>query len=276
MRVVAIVVGAILVLIALPAALTGCGVVAGVGDGSRFDIPIADVRAPESAVAVVTPDIDLTGITIPDWIADTSIALEIEPAPDGTPMFGGLGSAGDVAAYLDGATVAQVDLVEDASGSIRADQDGLDLQYTLVPGTDSLPAPGDQGFWISASDEGRLRISLSDLSGRRTAIVLMRTDGQPGILGDVEGTLRAPLLRTTAIVLFIGGLIGAVVGAALIFIGLRRRAEGATTVPVAAPAPSPSTPATASAPTAMPTAAPAVDTGPPSSALPAVDTRRDT
>lgn len=273
MRVVAVVVGAILVLIALPSALTGCGVVAGVGDGSRFDIPVADVRAPDAAVAVTTPEIDLTGITIPSWIADTSITLEIDPARDGTPMFGGIASAGDASAYLNGATVATVDLVEDASGSIQVDRDGLELEYTLTPGSNSLPVPGNQDFWISQTEDGRLRISLADLSGRRTAIVLMRADGDPGIVGEVEGALRMPLLRTAAIVLFIGGLIGTAAGAALIVIGLRRRASEAATSPP---------PTTTAGPTVTPPTTPApapaaaVDTGPPSSAPPAVDTRRGT
>ncbi len=225
MRIVAIVIGALLLVVALPSALTGLGLVGGVGDGSRFDIPIAEVQAPAEVVAVSSPEIDLTGITGPSWLADTTITLEVDEPVAGEPLFGGIASAGDVAAYLDGAAVATVDVVEDASGSIQVDGDGLALRYDVTAGSESLPVPGDQDFWIDSSEDGRLRIALGDLSGRRTVLVLMRADGRPGIAGDIEGSLRSPLLWTVGIVLFIGGLVGSAIGIVLILVGVLRKGE---------------------------------------------------
>lgn len=267
MRIVAIVIGALLLVAAVPSALTGCGVVAGVGDGSRFTFPVANDKAPDEAAAVVVPEIDLTGVSIPSWIADTSITLEVIEMPT-VPMFIGIASAGDVAAYVDDATVAEVDLVEDAGSSIQADRDGVMVTYTLTNGTrTSLPPPADEDFWIRESADGRITVSLADLDGRRTALVLMREDGRPGIVVDVDGTLRAPLLRTVGLVLFIGGLIGSAVGIALILIGVLRKGDSEPPAePAVAASPPPSTPDTAGG-------EPAVDTGPPSTAPPAVDTR---
>jgi hypothetical protein len=267
MRIVAIVIGALLLVVALPSALTGLGLVGGVGDGSRFDIPIAEVQAPAEVVAVSSPEIDLTGITVPSWLADTTITLDVDGPVAGEPLFGGIASAGDVAAYLDGAAVATVDVVEDASGSIQVDGDGLALRYDVTAGSESLPVPGDQDFWIDSSEDGRLRIALGDLSGRRTVLVLMRADGRPGIAGDIEGSLRSPLLWTVGIVLFIGGLIGSAIGIVLILVGVLRKGE--TRPPAASNAAGPTglrEPDTAGG-------SPAVDTGPPPTGTPAVDTR---
>jgi hypothetical protein len=140
---------------------------------------------------------------------------------DGSTLFVGVGSAGDVAAYLDG--VEQAEVVD-----IHATDDGADATY-LVTGQDapSVP-PTEVDTWVAqATGSGTVSVDWPVEEGDWT-IVVMNADGSAGVAADVAVGASLPWLGWAAVGLLAGAGIGLVLSV-LMLVGAVRGARSRST-----------------------------------------------
>jgi hypothetical protein len=111
--------------------------------------------------AIITEDIDL-GVDEVDWAPDKilgNIRVQVDSAK---PVFVGIGSDDDVGGYLGG--VAHDELV---------DFDGDDPEFEPHEGRAPRTRPGDQDFWVAASEgSGEQALTWDAEFGRWTAVVM--------------------------------------------------------------------------------------------------------
>jgi hypothetical protein len=276
-KIVGIIVGGLAVLVAFPFLAFGIGIVGYLGDGTGLDIPLNGIDAPPRAVAVVSPEFSLDASDLPTQITDASVTFRVTPQPGSAPLFAGLAASEDVARYLKGATIARLEPTEapaDQSSSSPTPNpqdivagDGLDVRLVVEPGKRTrVRPPATRDFWIRQADSatGDITVRVADLAGQDVRVVMLRTDGRPGIAADASMRFRIPILATIGWWLLGIGIALALLGAGLIvwmvlLLG-RSRQRAATAAPAVE--------ATAADPGRSPTATPA----PPSAAPPAVDT----
>ena len=227
LRIVALVIGCLLLLPAL-AAFVGGGAL-GLGyafgrDGSGFFDTSLD-RLESSTPAVVTDQVDFAAEPgDPGWVIeslDADIRLRVTNASTEKPVFVGIASQADVDRYLDG--VAH-DVVRDLHGRSPV--------YRNRPGRDQVAAPIAQDFWVaSANGTGTQELVWPAKSGRWAAVV-MNADGSPGVAADVDVGAKAGFVLPLAIILLAVGVVATTVAVVLIAYGARglggeRQGDGA-------------------------------------------------
>jgi hypothetical protein len=278
MKIVGIIIGGLIALFALPFLAIGIGIVGWIGDGSGLAIPLNGLDAPKKVVAIVSPEFSVKAQDIPSQVGDASVTFRVTPQAGSAPIFIGLAAAKDVNRYLRNVTIAHVEATDStAGGSAQAPNptdiasgDGTDVQLVVDPGKRTrVAAPATKDFWIRQADSatGDITLTLADLEGKDVRVVVMRTDGKPGMAVDASMTFRAPILKTVGWwVLGIGIVLG-LIGVGLIIwmiVLLGRPKKLPPTTPAATPM---TTEAPAATPAAAPTTpaadAPAVDTTPP-------------
>ena len=173
------------------------------------------VRMSTDAVALVGEDIDIDlghhitdGRTFIGWEAIPA-RLEVEDRGD-TDVFIGIASDQDAQEYLDGVASARV-------MSFDADPD---LRYR--DGADHVAPPTQQTFWVASAVNGTLEW---DVTGGDWAIVVLNTDGSPGVDTAVTASARVPFLEGIGIALIVAGLAGMAAGVALTYYGVRRTVD---------------------------------------------------
>lgn len=139
------------------------------------------------------------------------------------PVFVGIGPASEVSAYLSGVAHAQVqDLGDDGYGG---DYDRYRYRegYQIVPGDQAPQPPASQGFWVaSASGSGEQSLTWNVQPGQWSVVVL-NADGSRVVDADLSAGAKVPGLIGLGIGLLLGALVAVIVGALLIFWGLRPR-----------------------------------------------------
>ena len=280
MKVVGIIVGALITLVALPFLAFGIGIVAWIGDGSGLSIPLNGMDAPKKVVAIVSPEFSVKSADIPSQVRDASVTFTVTPQPGGAPIFIGLAPAKDIDRYLRNVTIAHLEAADTSAGSSTpapsatdiASGDGTDVQLVVEPGKRKrVAAPATKDFWVRQADSatGDITLTLADLEGKDVRVVVMRTDGKPGMAVDASLKFHAPILKTIGWwTLGIGIVIG-LVGIGLIIwmiVLLGRPKKPAVTAPGEA-----TPPATAADAAPPATAAPDADRSDPPPAAPAPD-----
>lgn len=279
MKIVGIIVGGLIALFALPLIGIGVAIVGWVGDGDGLNIPIRGLDAPPKVIAIVSPTFSATTSDLPSQIRDSSVTFHVTPQAGSAPIFIGLAAAANVDRYLKGATTAQLENTgtpADTTAQTPAPQDvisgdGTQVQLHVTPGPRThVPPPATRRFWIRQADSatGDITLKVADLDGKDLRVVVMRTDGRPGMAVDASMKFHVPFLPTVGWWMLGIGLAIAAVGVGLmiwmiILLGRPRRRplEPAATAP-AAPAPTAPTTPSQAAPAADTTARPAVDTTP--------------
>lgn len=185
MKVVRLVAGVLLLVLALPLLLGGGGLWAVMRhrspDGS-FTAAVDRVSTPGHAIVV--PDLDAL-VRRFDVLARGGATLRITARTGTGPAFVGLGPSTNVAHYLAGVPYAHVDDVRPARGP-------LPVRATAVAGPARPPAaPATQAFWRHTGDpgSGTLSVSVSELRGQRLALVVMAPDAAPALAVDVTAAL---------------------------------------------------------------------------------------
>ena len=202
-RTVLVIVGAVLVLL-------GGGLLAGGGIGlwahAQRDSAGYHTAGPErlttDTFALSAPSLDV-GITGPDAIyandllGDVRITIESRNAE--TPLFIGIGPAGDVASYLNGVGHTEVADVE---------ADPFKVSYVPRPGGEPAADPTAQTFWV-ASDAGTGPRTLNwDVADGNWSVVVMNADGSPGVDADVSiGSTLPGVLPVSIGALVAGGVL---------------------------------------------------------------------
>lgn len=215
-RLIALIVGCLLVLPGIALLLGGVGLGAAyVLDRDAAGYITATVDRLESPTAAITAgDLDLvTDPASPDWLLDrldADVRLDVVPAGPGGPLFLGIGPAADVDAYLAG---VGHDEVVDATGDTP--------DYRRSAGQVAIDPPGEQRFWAeSATGVGPQRLDWTAASGR-WAVVLMNADGSPGVSAEATVGAKAGFVLPLVVVLLGLGAVTVAVAVLLILVGVR-------------------------------------------------------
>jgi hypothetical protein len=249
-RVVALVIGCVLVLPALALLLGGIALAAAYtfGRDDGYFTGTLDRVATDTA-AVTTGDLEFGADPgSPAWLVDAldaDVRLQVEPATGERSLFLGIGPEADVAAYL--ANVAHEEIID-------VDR-GFEPEYRAVPGTAEARPPGEETFWVAAtSGPGPQELTWEATDGRWAA-VLMNADGSPGVAARVEVGVKSDIVLPLTVGMLVVGLLLGAGAVLLIVVGASGRA-GEAGPPGDAPAslPPPEGSAAPPAPWAAPTA----------------------
>lgn len=236
-RVVALIAGSLLALLAAALLVGGLALVAAHltqrDDDGFYTSPTT--RLATGTYALTGEGIDLGDVrgSTADWSVesfDATTRLRVDPAGD-APLFVGIAPEADVQAYLRGVAHDQVQDVGHHGG-------GLTAQYDRVPGGRTPQPPGSERFWVaSSSGAGTQTLQWKPRSGR-WSVVVMRADGARDVAADVSVGVRLGILLWIGIGLLAAGVLIAGAAAGLLVVGTRSGGAAAVTPPaVAAEAP---------------------------------------
>lgn len=220
-RIVAVVIGSLLTLVALGVLAVGAAVAyAGHSRDAAGFVTSGPAPVASDAYAVVVPrvGVDLRG---PDqaYARDLLGTVRIRATADAPDraVFLGLARTADVDAYLRG---VGHDEIRDI------DVDPVRVHYTDRAGGAPTSPPGEQTFWERSSAGTGTRTIEWQVSGGDWTVVVMNADGTAGVRADVDlgGTL--PVLRGATIGLFVAGGVLLVGGVLLIVLPLVIRRQG--------------------------------------------------
>lgn len=224
-RIIALVFGSLLSLVALALVLCGLGVIfahAVLRDDAGFlNAPSERLTSPTRAITAER--IDLGDTHDGDWAIEnlnTTVRVRASLA-GGAPVFVGIARERDLDRYLSGI----------AHDEVR-DWNASEPQYARSAGTGVPRAPGTQRFWVASASGTGVQQVRWDPSGGDWGAVIMRASGRPGIDTDVKVGVKVPWLLWLGLGLLAAGTVFAAGGAGLIWTGVHRpHAHG--TAPVA-------------------------------------------
>jgi hypothetical protein len=214
-RIVALVFGCLLALPALALLLGGgalgiAWLVESSGD-DFFDVTIDRIES--ETVAVTAEDLDLSADPgDPDWILDTldaDIRLRVTPSASGQDMFVGIASESDVDTYLSGV----------AHDEISEINDDLEPQYRARTGDTIVAPPVDQNIWAASANGAGTQELVWEASSGNWAVVLMNSDGSPGVSADVNVGARIGFIGPLALILLGIGAVLSALAVTMIIIG---------------------------------------------------------
>lgn len=232
-KIVAIVIGAILVLVGFGLIAPGGFLLWAYGtqrdDTGFFESSNRVISS--SGYALTAPEVDLHIGSDLGWTpkgATASVRIRAASASD-TAIFIGIGPSAEVSRYLNG---VEHDEVSDFSWT----SDSVDYRH-FAGGPPASP-PGEQNFW-AASQEGPGSQTLEwDVRDGTWTAVIMNADGAQTVVANVSLGARFGILLPIAIGLTIGGVVVLAVGVLLIVLGARRpRWPSRSYPPQAAPGP---------------------------------------
>jgi hypothetical protein len=215
-KIVAIVIGALLILIGIGLLVPGSLLLwlnnAG-RDGQGFFMTSTRSLGSEG-YALTTPEVDL-GMGPGDWVPAGGVGtLRIRAtSPGGDPVFIGIGPADEVSAYLDGVAYDEVTNLGWFSSSV---------EYRTYAGGAPPAPPGQQTFWI-VKQEGLDTQTLEwDLQGGNWTAVLMNADASAPVDARVSLGAHFDILLPIGIGMTVAGVVLLAVGIVLIVLGARR------------------------------------------------------
>lgn len=213
-RIIALVVGSLLALLALGLLVTG--IVALIINETQRDnagyIVTDTVELETQSYAVVSTGINVAGS--PDWVQVERVTGEIELRVEGagdTPVFVGMAREQDARDYLAGLSYDEVTRIG-----------GGDVDYRPHSGGEPQTPPGDQEFWAASVEGTGLQTLTFRPEDGTWVIVAMNADASAGV--DVFGSVAAelPILSGFAMALLIAGGILILLAIVLLFVALRR------------------------------------------------------
>jgi hypothetical protein len=215
-RVLAIVAGSIVSLIALAFVLAGLSlmlahVVARDGDG-YFNSATRTLSTSTFALTAEKLQLGDLRAGAGDWaVEELAGRVRVRAAlVGGAPVFVGIARERDLDAYLAG--VAH-DRVMDG---------GANPRYERSPGTRALAAPGSQRFWVASAAGPGEQTAEWKVRGGRWAAVVMRADAARDVAADVRVGIKVGWVLALGAGLLTAGLLIAAGGAALLWAGLHR------------------------------------------------------
>jgi hypothetical protein len=221
-RIVMIVVGSLLALIALGAIASGVyGLWLHTTQRSDGYVMTSSERFATGGYALATRTLQVSS-DVPsflygrDWLGD--VRIRGESANPSRPIFIGIARKEDVDRYLAG--VAHSDVVD-----ISANPFGTSYRpsYRARPGGKPATAPDLARFWVArVAGLGSQALTWSVKQGR-WAIVVMRPDGSRGVSADLAAGAKLPALLWASIGLLAFGMLILGGAAALIYFAARER-----------------------------------------------------
>jgi hypothetical protein len=233
-RIVALILGLVLLLPALGLLVGGGALLLADRSGNRSDGYLFSPRDGFSSdgYAISSERIDLSSGA--DWLPISSSLGDVRLEVTGTgssDIFVGIAPVAEATAYLDGVqrTVIQ-DLGVDAPATARLQE----------PGGAPAGPPGDQGFWTEQTSGSGLQQLTWTPSDGDWMLVVMNADGSAGVSMQARVGATFPALSGLGWGLLIGGVLAVIVAALLLVLAFRRRtarhsASGAVTPPIPGP-----------------------------------------
>jgi hypothetical protein len=225
-RVVALVVGALLVLTSI-GVLTGGGAALWADRTQRVDGYLTSgsehLTTAGHALQSGSVAIDTGGDA---WISEQllgSARLQVTPVDPAVDVFVGVASTPDVQAWLSGAAYGRV---EDLGGP-----DGGRATVTERAGGDLRSAPAAAGIWrATATGTGRQVLDWRAADGDWT-VVVARADGAAGLDVTARAGVTVPALGWVAAGLLAAGVLLLALGALLVVFAVRRSAAAGSSLP---------------------------------------------
>jgi len=192
-------------------------------------------RLETTAHAITSDRIDIAagpgeGVYL-DLGALATIRLTVESTGE-KPVFVGIASKADVDRYLRGVSRAEVDDMRFAPFAVT---------YRYVEGGAPSSPPARADIWAAAAEgPGRQTLEWALQQGE-WAIVVMNADGSPGVSTDISAGVMAPWAVPVALALLAVAILGLVIGAVMLVVGVVALARGEH-IDLAGPEPGPERP----------------------------------
>jgi hypothetical protein len=218
-RIVTVVVGSVLLLGGIGAAVGGSAVLTADRSGrdaSGFlNTPTRTFTS--SGYALVFDPLELSNAATSRNVGAIVGDVRVHAAAQGAGVFVGIGPAVAVDGYLAAVEREQVVGFRTGSGAV---------QQKLAGGAPATP-PAQQTFWVaSAAGPGPQQLTWTVAEGRWAAVV-MNADGSRPVVTDLSAGAQAPGLRWVWIGQYIGAGIGLIAGALLVLLAVRRQDRSA-------------------------------------------------
>lgn len=239
-RIVALVVGCVLILPAIGVLLAGGALAVGYAtqrdDDGYFDVTIDQLQTPTAAIT--GEDVKFAADPgSPDWLIDTidlDVRLRATALDSEQAIFIGIARQTDLDRYL--ADVAHDRVIRITGRTPVYRQQGNEL--------DAVAEPTEQDFWVaSASGSGTQELTWAATGGRWAAVV-MNADGSPGITASMTIGAKSGLIAPLAVALTLLG-VGLTAAAVVLIVygaaGARRRPDSDRAI-VTTDAPQPGAP----------------------------------
>ncbi len=170
-------------------------------------------------VAVTTGEIDFTADHgTPNRLIDSldaDIRLRVKNAKSSSGVFIGIGPQIDVDRYLMGVSHDEIWELENGDSPL----------YRNRSGSDDIELPTAQTFWAASSSGIGTQELVWELESGRWTVVIMNSDGSPGVTADVNVGAKVPFIFPLALILLGVGVLFIAASVTLIVIG----AQGVTT-----------------------------------------------
>ena len=226
-RIVLIVLGGVLAVIGVLAAIGGGALMVLFGSNNTISSGVQQVSTPTRAL--VSPAGSIQGTSGAQTVLG-SVRLRITATPAGTghQLFLGIGPAGAVDRYLSG-----------TSYDVATDVSVTPFHLTLARhrGTATPARPGSQSFWVAQASGSHPTLTWTVTSGSYR-VVAMNTDARAPVAFDGGLDLTIPHSFAIGIGLLIGGIVLILIGIVLIVLGVRTR-PGPPSQPAPGPAAGP-------------------------------------
>ena len=217
-RVVALVVGCLLLLPGIGLMLGGGGIGLGYAFGrdnaGYFELGVPQLQSSTPAITAPSPTVT-TDLGTPAWLTEalrTDIRLRITSTDPQKPIFTGVGPTEQVQAYLSGISHDEVTSLTNGHPTLQTD-----------PGTADATPPAEEAFWTgTATGTGTQQLDFTAPDSPWT-LVVMNADGSAVISSSATFGVKAPFLLPLAVILFAVGLIITAGAIVLIVVGASGR-----------------------------------------------------
>jgi hypothetical protein len=217
-RVILVVVGLIFFVGGGLVATAGGALMSVFGSDNTLSSGTHQVSTPVTAVVAAMNDIKGTN-GIANAVDNPTLRVSVHSA--GKDVFLGIGPAADVDQYLAGVAYDKV---------TDLDLSPFQLVTARQNGSNQPGAPGDQTFWTVQANGGQATVDWQITDGSYR-LVVMNADASPGVSITGQFALKVPNLFVVGLGVLLAGLLGVLIGIAIIVIGIRsgsrRRRAGA-------------------------------------------------
>ncbi|MEU2348472.1 DUF4389 domain-containing protein [Modestobacter sp. NPDC049651] len=249
-RVVALVAGALLVLVSTAPLAAGTGLLVADATHREGDWLVSPASTVSTGRYALVSDRVVLETAGADWVLDDLVGrvrVQATPTDGSTPLFVGIAPSAEADRWLAGVGQRMVtgDRMWDGWTS------GMGRMTTDLAGGPPSSAPTQASIWAAqTSGPGAQRLTWTPRDGDWT-VVVMRADGAAGVSADVRLAATVPALRAVSIGLLAGGALLLVVGGLLVALAVQRAhvPPGPPTAPDGAGT-APRIPGPAAAPTA--------------------------
>lgn len=211
-RVVLFVVGGVLLVIGLLAAISGGALMALFGSNDTLDSGVQHISTPTRALVSPASSIHNTS-GLQTVFGSVRLRINATPSGAGQHLFLGVGPASAVDRYLSGVSH---DVATDVS--VRP----FHLTLDRHGGTATPPAPGTQSFWVAQASGSHPTLTWTVTNGSYR-VVAMNTDAAVPVAFVGSFHLTIPHLFAAGIGLLVGGIVLILIAIILIVLGARTR-----------------------------------------------------